>query len=167
MDTQETPARRRANEIEVQERTRDVVKMLMDLHNNTEIRVFMMDKYNIGSHSVTNYIAKAHEEIKNYHKPKIQTIINSHVQKYHQIAIDNQEDDPRTTILAMQGLEKLLRLTGSGEGKTYNTQVNLNLEQVETQELMALLQKITVNDDESIIDVEEIQDQDGDTTPPF
>lgn len=156
----ETKPRRRANDLEVQERTADTIKMLMNLHNNTEIKKHLMTTYEIGEHSAVNYIKKAHEEIKKFHKPKLQTIINAHCRKYHDIVRRTEIDDPRTAILAMGGLEKLLRLTGSGEGRTYNTQVNLNLEQVETQELMALLQKIRVNPDEDIIDVEEIQDND-------
>jgi len=153
MDTQDKPVRERASDIAVQERTADVVKMLMNLENNAEIRRQLAEKYDIKSHNANRYITLAHAEIKKFHKPKIQTIINAHARKYHDIVKRTEIEDPRTAILALQGLEKLLRLTGSGEGKTYNTQVNLNLEEVETQELMALLQKITVNDDEDIIEI--------------
>lgn len=155
METQDKPVRRRANDIEVQERTADVIKLLMGLSNNTEIRVFLKEKYDMGHHSATNYIKLAHDEIKKFHKPKLQTIINAHARKYHDIVKRTEVDDPRTAILAMAGLEKLLRLTGSGEGRTYNTAIQLNLEQVETQELMALLQKIQVNDSENIIEVKD------------
>ena len=140
--------------------------MLMNLHNNTEIRDYLKETYNIGHHSATTYIAKAHAEIKKFHKPKLQTIINAHARKYHDIVKRTEIEDPRTAILAMAGLEKLLRLTGSGEGRTYNTQVNLNLEAVETQELMALLEKIRVDPNEDIIentDYEEIDNEEEET----
>ena len=158
MEQENKPVRRRANELEVQTRTAAVVKMLMNLDNNTEIRQHLKEEHGIEVHNANRYIKLAHEEIKQYHKPKIQTIINSHARKYHDIVKRTEVDDPRTAILALQGLEKLLRLTGSGEGKTYNTQVNLNLEQIETQELMALLEKIRV-DDEDIIEITEDGDQ--------
>ena len=153
MEEQTKLPRRRANDIEVQERIADVIKMLMGLANNTEIRTHLKEKYDIKEHNATNYIKLAHDEIKKYHKPKLQTIINAHARKYHDIVKRTEVEDPRTAILAMQGLEKLLRLTGSGEGRTYNTQVNFNLEQVETQELMALLQKIRVDPQEDIIEI--------------
>ena len=154
-NSQDKPVMRRATELESQNRTADVVKMLLDLKSPAEIRGVIMEKYNIAVHTANYYITKGHKEIKDHHKPKLATIINAHAKKYHDIARRTEVEDPRTSLLAMQGLEKLLRLTGSGEGKTYNTQVNLNLEQVETQELMALLQKIQVNDDEEIIEITE------------
>lgn len=152
MESQDKPEMKRATELATQNRTADAVKMLLELESPATIRKFLMEKYDIKVHAANYYITKAHKEIKNHHKPKISTIINSHVKKYHDIARDNEKEDPRTSILAMQGLEKLLGLTRSGEGKTYNTQINLNLEDVETQELMALLQKINVNEDEDIIE---------------
>ena len=153
------PKRRKANDIEVTERKADAIKMLLNLHNNSEIREHLMTTYGIKEHAARFYIVEAHKEIAKTYKPKLATVVNANLKKYSDIARRTEIDDPKVCIMALNAMEKLLKLTGPASGPQFNTQINLNLEQVETQELLALLGKIQVNPDDDIIEITDEEDQ--------
>ena len=158
MESQDKLPRKRATDIEVQTRTRDVVKMMMNLASNQEVRDFLHNTYDVEIHSANRYIKLANEEIRKYHKPLIATVINSHVKKYTEIAKRNEMDDPRTSILALNSIEKILKITGSGinsDKLTVNQQINV-FEGIDTEELNSLLKRINESGgDTNIIEVQE------------
>jgi len=150
---------RQLSRIETQKIREQVVEKILDMVKTSEIKKWMKEEYGLGIHSQEYYLHKAHQEIKKYHKPKIPSIIGSHIRAYERIARKNEDQDPRVSIMALNSIEKVLKITGSGitgDNVTLN-QINV-FENIDTDELQELLKRINEKTENS--DVIEIKDED-------
>lgn len=133
-----------------------VVEKILDMERTADIKRWLNEEYGCKPSSQEYYMACAHKIIKEHHKPRIPTIINSHIRKYENIARKNEDSDPRVSILALQAIEKVLHITGSGiigDNLTVNQQINI-FEGIDTEELNELLKRINQkNDDDEIIEI--------------
>jgi DNA-binding CsgD family transcriptional regulator len=129
-----------ATQLEKSERVEEIADMLLHHKSNAEIKKFIAEKHGISENTVTNYISDANKLIQEQ-VPEIKSIIAKNIDTYRRIIKDSESDDKRTTILAMAGLEKLLRLHGPDTQN--NTQINLNFENVDTEELVELIKSIS------------------------
>lgn len=128
--------------VEKIQRVEETVQMILNLDSHPEMRKHLMETYEIGEAAARSYIQMANDEIKKTYKPNIPALINTHVHKYHAIAKRTEVEDPRSSIMALQALEKLLRLTGNYDGVQINTQVNFSLDGIDTDDLTNMLKAI-------------------------
>jgi len=126
--------------LEKAQRVEEIADMLLHHKSNKEIKETIAEKYGISQETVRNYLTDANRLIQEQ-VPEIKSIIAKNVDTYRRIIKDSESDDKRTTILAMAGLEKLLRLQGPEIQN--NTQINLNFDNVDTEELTELIRQLT------------------------
>jgi DNA-binding CsgD family transcriptional regulator len=129
-------------QLQKQERIEEVAEMLLQHKSNKEIQIAIAEKYRISPETVKNYLTDANKLIID-NVPEVKAIISKNIDTYRRIIKDSESDDKRTTILAMAGLEKLLRLHGPETQN--NTQINLNFDNVDTEELIELIKQLTPN----------------------
>jgi predicted transcriptional regulator len=128
--------------LQKQERVEEIADMLLHHKSNKEIQAFIAEKYGITENTVKNYLSDANHLIQEQ-VPEIKSIIAKNVDTYRRIIKDSESEDKRTTILAMAGLEKLLRLQGPEIQN--NTQINLNFDNVDTEELTELIRQLSTS----------------------
>jgi len=132
-----------------------VVEKILNMERTADIKQWMKEEYGLKLSSQEQYMHKAHKAIKEQYKPKLPSIIGSHIRKYENIAKRTEVEDPRTAILALQAIEKVLKITGSGinsDRLTVNQQINV-FDGVDVDELKALLGRINQQADEDIIEI--------------
>ena len=129
------------NSIEKATRVEEIAEMLLQHKSNKEIKDFMVEKYGLSPETVRNYISDGNKLIVQQ-IPEVKSIISKNIDTYRRIIRDSESDDKRTTILAMAGMEKLLRLHGPETQN--NTQINLQFDNVDTEELIELIKELSV-----------------------
>ena len=140
-----TPYEERApmpTKIEKAQRIEDVAELLLKLKSNTQIKTIIAQKYGISPETVRNDIVEANKLIQSQ-VPEIKSVIAKNLESYRRIAEESEPDDKRTALLALNSMEKLLRLHNP---ETQNlTQVNLNFESIDSQELIELIKQLKGN----------------------
>jgi hypothetical protein len=130
----------RANAITKSDRMEEICDMLLHHTSNKDIKRIIAEKYGISPETVRGDIDDANKLIQQ-NVPEIKSIVAKNISTYSRIIKDSEGDDKRTTILAMAGLEKLLRLHGPETQN--NTQINLKFDNVDTEELIELIKSIS------------------------
>jgi uncharacterized protein YktB (UPF0637 family) len=122
-------------------RIEEVADLLLKLKSNTEIKKIISEKYSISPETVRNDICEASRLIQEQ-VPEIKTVIARNLESYRRIAEESEKDDKRTTLLALNSIEKLLRLNGPDVQN--NTQINnLIFDSVDTQSLIELIKQLS------------------------
>jgi len=129
-----------SNAVVKSQRIEEIADMLLHHKSNSEIKKHIAEKYGISPNTVKDDITDANKLIIEQ-IPEIKAIVAKNIDTYTRIIRDSESDDKRTSILAMAGLEKLLRLHGPETQN--NTQINLKFDNVDTQELIELIKSIS------------------------
>jgi len=130
----------RCSPSEYETRIAEVTDMLLHFESQATIRKFLVDKYGLKLNSCKQYIDEAnHAIIANI--PTAKQIIGKHIEVYNRIAKKSEADDARTSLLAMNALEKLLHLH-QPELQVNNNTLNLNLEGLNTEEVLEYLKAL-------------------------
>jgi hypothetical protein len=135
----------RCTQLEKKERVNEVADMLGELKSNKEIEKFLMEKYNLTKSSTEPYLREGREIlIKNM--PSGEEILAKHINRYTKIAQKTESDDPRTSMIAMSSIEKLLKLHNP-DVQINNNSLHLNLESVDKEDIMKLIRTIKTGEE--------------------
>ena len=119
---------------EKETRINEVVDLMCKFHTYGEICRFLQDKYGLSRKGSEIYL-KEGKEILMKTIPEPKEIIGKHIKAYERIIKRNEETDPRTSMIGMVNIEKLLKL--HNPDVQVNQQFNtLNLEGVDIQSIM-------------------------------
>jgi hypothetical protein len=126
--------------IEKEMRIAEVIDMYGQLKTYKEIQNFLMEKYGLTRKSTEPYLRQGKEElIKSI--PDAKEIIARHIKKYTSIAVKNEDQDVRSSMIAMVNIEKLLKL--HNPETQINQQFNsLNLEGVDLESIMNAINEL-------------------------
>jgi hypothetical protein len=123
------------------QRIEEVADLLLKLKSNSEIKKIISEKWGISPETVRNDISEASKLIQEQ-VPEIKLVIARNLEAYRRIAEESEPDDKRTTLLALNSIEKLLRL--HGPDVQHNTQINqITFEGIDNEQLKELIQQLT------------------------
>jgi predicted transcriptional regulator len=121
----------------MQERLDDIVEMLVHQKSNKEIKKVIAEKYGISEETVRNNIPAA-TKLMVERMPDVSEVISKNIETYRRIAESSEGEDKRTAILALQAMEKLMRLH-QPEFQTQNNTLNVNIEGIDIEVLTELM----------------------------
>lgn len=138
----------KCSDAEKEMRIAEVVDLYGQLKTYKEIQNFLMEKYGLTRKSTEPYLRQGKEElIKSI--PDAKEIIARHIKKYTSIAVKNEDQDVRSSMIAMVNIEKLLHL--HNPETQINQQFNsLNLEGVDLQSIMDAIKAVKQSDGNQI-----------------
>ena len=118
-------------------RVEEVAELLLKQKSNAEIKKIIAQKYGISEETVRNDLFDANKLIQE-NIPEIKSIIAKNIETYRRIAEQAEGDDRRTAVLALQAMEKLLRLHNP-ELQVNNNTLNVNVDGIDTEDLMDII----------------------------
>lgn len=124
-----------------EERVEEIAAMILDFKPRKEIVDFVCKKYNVKPKTVDFLLIDAHAYIRNHRTTNFETIVELHIKTYLDIIRDNRTTDPRTSLMAMAQLEKLLKLNSDAPIIQQNI-LNLNLDKLDNEQLLNYINKI-------------------------
>lgn len=121
-----------------EQRMLEVVSLLLDLKPKKEIYQYIYDNYGVGTKTCDYLIAEAYKVIKADYNVDREAVVNTHIQKYYEIANNCNGLDSKNQLAALAAVEKLLRLHQPDVAIQNNT-LNLDLKDVSIADLKELL----------------------------
>lgn len=132
------PRRGRPAKIDTLIQTREIAAMLLTARPRSEIIEHCCTKYGVQESSVAAIVTRAYQYIRDTHAIDREGLIATHLQHYYDIyAQAKQLGDSRGAIMALNSIEKLLKLTN--DTLVQNNTLNVNLKDLTLNELKELL----------------------------
>jgi hypothetical protein len=132
------PRRGRPAKIDTLIQTREVAAMLLLAKPRSEIIEHCCNTYGIQEVSVANIVTRAYKYISETHAIDREGLVVTHVQHYYDLyAIAKTLGDVRGAVQALQGIEKILKLTN--DVLVQNNSLTVNLKDLTLTELKDLL----------------------------
>lgn len=132
---------------EYETRVTEVIDMLTHFETQPAIRKFLGEKYGLQPISCKIYIDEAnHRIIDNI--PGTKEILGKHIEIYKRIIKRNENDDARTSLIAMNSLEKLLHMHQPEIQLNQQTN-NISFEGIDIQDIMEYLKSLKDDKSES------------------
>ena len=133
------PKRGRPHKIDTLMQTREVAAMLLTARPRSEIIEHCCTNYGIQESSVAAVVTRAYAYIRDTHAIDREGLVTTHIQHYYDIyAQAKAVNDNRGAIMALNSIEKLLKLTN--DTLVQNNTLTVNLKDLTLTELKELLQ---------------------------
>lgn len=130
----------RPSKVQVLQRVRQVAAMLLLAKPRSEIIDFVCTNYGVQESSVNNIITQAYKYIAETHKMDRDGTVALHLEYYYEIYNNAKSmGDSRGAILALNSIEKLMKLTPP-ENATQNNNFNLDVSKLDFNQLKELLE---------------------------
>ena len=116
-------------------------EMILNLKSRRYIIDFLVTKYGIQPRSCDKIISQANQHISDNFRTDRNSIIAKHLQVYYDIAADCKLVDPKSSLKALEQIEKLLKLHQDVPLIQHNT-MQLSLDNVTDEQLIKAIENI-------------------------